>query len=62
VAADFEPVVVEGEFSKSQLNANFVRQREELITRGWIRLKEILSLGEVSILEYPLPEVIASRT
>ena len=58
VADDFEPVAVAGDFSKDQLDRQSVRERELLVTRGWQRLKEITSLGEVSILEYPLPEVI----
>lgn len=58
VADDFEPVVVEGEFSKTQLDATYVKEREELVTRGWQRLKELKGLGEVSILEFPLPEAI----
>lgn len=55
---EFEPVVVEDEFGKSHLDAQHVTERESLVTRGWQRLKEIKSLGEVSILEFPLPEVI----
>lgn len=58
VAEDFEVVRVEGDFDKSQLDQTHVRQRESLVTRGWNRLKEIRSLGEVSILEFPLPEAI----
>ena len=58
VADDFPPVVVEGEFSKTNLDAAFVAERERLVTRGWHRLKELQGMGEVSILEYPLPEVI----
>lgn len=58
VADDFEPVVVEGAFSKSALDSAFVRERESLVTLGWRRLQEIKSLGEISILEYPLPAVI----
>ena len=54
---DFEPVVVEGVFDRRALDAGFVRQREELVTRGWRRLREITNLGEVAITEYPLPEV-----
>lgn len=57
VADDFEPVVLDGEFSKSQLDPEYVRQREHLVTRGWQRLKELKGLGEVSILEFPLAEV-----
>ncbi len=58
VADDFEPVIVEGPFDKRQLDAAFVRERELLMTRGWKRLKEVISLG-VPIIEYPLPEVMA---
>ena len=57
-AEDFEPVVVSGDFSKSTLDPAHVRERESLVTRGWNRLKEIKGLGEVSILEFPLPEAI----
>jgi hypothetical protein len=58
VADDFEPMLADGEFSKAKLHPDFVRERERLVTRGWQRLKELRALGEVSILEYPLPEVI----
>src|SRR6476659_3438319 len=57
VADDFEPVVVEGLFGKQQLDADYAREREQLITRDWKRLKEVMSSG-VPIIEYPLPEVI----
>ena len=59
VAEDFEPVVVGDEFSKTRLDADYVKTREELVTRGWQRLQEIKSLGEVSILEFPLAENVA---
>ena len=58
VADDFEPVEVGGDFSKSALDSEYVQKREELVTRGWHRLKEIPKLGEVSILAFPLEEVI----
>lgn len=58
VADDFEPVNVEGEFSKLNLDVDYVRQRESLVSRGYQRLKLIKTLGQVSILEFPLPEVI----
>ena len=58
VAEDFEPVVVEGQFNKSELDPDYVRQQETLVTRGWMRLKEIKSMNDVSILEFPLPEVV----
>ena len=57
VDAGFDPVVVDDEFGKQHLDADYVNERERLITLGWHRLKEILDLGEVSILEFPLPEV-----
>ena len=58
VADDFVPVLVEGEFGKSALDPEYVLEREQLVTRGWNRLKELKGLGEVSILEFPLAEVI----
>ena len=54
----FDAVVVDGDFSKANLDADYVTTRESLVTRGWRRLHEITSLGEVSILEFPLPEII----
>ena len=58
VAEDFEPIVVDDDFSKSTLDTAHVKEREELVTRGWNRLQEIKGLGEVSILEFHLPELI----
>jgi len=57
VAADFEPVVVEGPFDKRQLDPAYVRERETLVTRGWRRLKELANVPK--IIDYPLPEVRA---
>lgn len=51
------PVVVDGPFDKRGLDPSFVRDRENLITRGWQRLREVKDL-QIPILEYPLPEVI----
>lgn len=59
VAEDFVPVVMDGPFDKRQLDAGFVAERESLLTRGWLRLNEVVRLG-VPIIEYPLPEVLAS--
>jgi hypothetical protein len=53
----FEPVVVEGDFDKRRLDPEFVRQREELVTRGWRRLRELAGVEGMAITEYPLPEV-----
>jgi hypothetical protein len=54
----FEPLVAQGPFDKRQLDPDYVRQREILVTRGWRRLLELRG-HELSILEYPLPEVRA---
>ena len=54
---DFAEVVCEGDFDKHQLDKQFVEQREQLVTRGWLRLQElyeILQTEEVSVLDYPV--------
>ena len=56
VDEDFDPVAVEGPFSKSELDPDDVARRETLITRGWRRLQEVRELG-IPIAEYPLEEV-----
>jgi len=53
VADGFQPVVVEGPFSKEFLDAQDVQRREDLVTRGWQRLQNVRKLG-LSIPEYPL--------
>ena len=58
VDKEFAPVEVDDDFAKENLDQQYVAQREDLVTRGWHRLKELKALGEVSILEFPLPEVI----
>jgi hypothetical protein len=55
----FPPVAVSGDFSKELLDPRFVKERDELTTRGWRRLKELATLEGLSILEYPLAEVRA---
>ena len=57
VDPDFEPVVVEGDFDKRQLDPVFVREQERLVTRGWKRVKELAHIEGLSLLDYPLPEV-----
>lgn len=52
----FEPVVVEGPFDKRTLDPEFVTEREELVSRGWRRLRELTQL-DLPIIDYPLPEV-----
>jgi hypothetical protein len=56
VDEEFSPVTVEGDFDKRRLDPKFVAVREDLITRGWRRLRELQGQG-LSLLEYPLPEV-----
>lgn len=58
VDAEFEPVVMDGPFDKRLLDADSVLERERLVTRGWKRLREVAG-QELSIIEYPLPEVRA---
>lgn len=53
---DFPPVTAPGEFDKRLLDPAFVREREELVSRGWRRLKELARL-DLAIIDYPLPEV-----
>lgn len=55
---EFAPVTLDGPFDKRQLDPTHVRQREILVTRGWRRLREVQG-QELTILEYPLPEVRA---
>ncbi len=62
VADDFEPIVPNPEFDKRKLDPEYVQQQETLVTRGWYRLKEIQDFQDVSILEFPLPEVIEKYT
>ncbi len=56
VTEGFEPVVVEGPFGKAGLDPTFVTAEEARVTRGYLRLRELLHL-ELPITEYPLPEV-----
>ena len=58
---EFVPMIVEGDFDKRQLDPEFVRQRESLVTRGWRRLHEVATLG-IPIVEYPLAEFREKRT
>ncbi len=57
VADDFEAVVVDGPFDKRTLDEHYVREQEQLLIRGWKRLKEVAQ-SDLPIIEYPLPEVI----
>ena len=53
--ANFPPVIVEGLFSKTELDAEYVQQQEDLITRAWLRLQEVTSLG-IPVEQYPLAQ------
>ena len=57
VDPSFAPMTCDGMFAKANLDADFVRQQEELVTRAWRRLQEIPMLG-VTIPQYPLQEVL----
>jgi hypothetical protein len=54
----FEPLGATGAFAKEALDPAFVRQREQLVTRGWRRLQEVTG-HDLAIVEYPLAEVRA---
>lgn len=49
----FEPVVCDGDFSKSVFDPAYVAEEEARVTRAWRRLQAIPTLG-LSIAEYPL--------
>ena len=57
VDAAFEPMRCDSIFAKENLDGDFVRERESLVTRAWRRLQEIPRLG-IPLTEYPLPEVL----
>jgi hypothetical protein len=58
VAEGFAPVEAEGFFAKSGLDPAFVAAEEGRVTRGYLRLREVAGLG-LTIVDYPLPEVVA---
>jgi hypothetical protein len=56
---DFDPVVVEGHMSRDHLDADYVQQKMEWVTRGYARLLEIAATeGDRDVTSYPLPEAI----
>ncbi len=55
----FEPVVVEGPFDKRRLDPADVARREDLVTRGYRRLRQLREL-RLPISEYPLEDVKGS--
>jgi hypothetical protein len=50
----FEPVVLAGPFSKSDLPPPEAARWEERVTAAWQRLQQVRQLG-LTIAEYPLP-------
>lgn len=56
VTGGFEAPIVSGCFSKAQLDPEFVRAEESRVTRGYVRLLELVG-SSLPIGEYPLPEV-----
>ena len=52
----FEPVAVDGDMGLAQLDPEFVKQRSELVSRGYRRLWELAENPGLSILEFPLAE------
>lgn len=53
----FEPIRCEGPFARELLDAGYAAEQEARVTRAWRRLQELPRL-RLTILEYPLPEVI----
>lgn len=53
VHPEFEPVEVDGLFDKRTLDPEFVAKQEDLVTRGWLRLREVIGKG-LPVTEYPL--------
>lgn len=60
VHEEFEPVSVDGIFGKSELDADHVRQQEDLVTRGWLRLREVTGSG-LPVSDYPLKKKKATE-
>ena len=58
VADGFAPVIIEGPFAKSELDAEFVAEEEARVTRAYRRLQELPELG-LPITEYPAAEARA---
>lgn len=50
---NFDEVVVPGPSSKTELDPQFVEQRENDVTAAWYRLKEVVK-SDIPIIEYPL--------
>lgn len=58
-APEWMPVIVDGPMSLQHLDPLFVAERRSLVTRGFLRLQEIIAWDEErDITMYPLPEAI----
>ena len=55
VDVKFTPVTTEGDFDKRLLDPSYVAEEEQLVTRGWRRLKEVVQQG-LPVTDYPLPD------
>ncbi len=56
---NFDPIVVQGDFSIQHLDPDFRQQRTNLVSRGYMRLLEIAATdGDRDVTAYPLPEAI----
>ncbi|MCH2201923.1 MAG: hypothetical protein MK102_08130 [Fuerstiella sp.] len=56
-APEFDPITVDGPFSRFELDQESVQKQVELITRGWYRLQELAKRAQsLPLSEYPLPE------
>ena len=51
----FPPITADELFDKAHLDPDYVREQEELVTRGWKRLKQVARMN-LPIHKYPLPE------
>jgi hypothetical protein len=58
VSDAFEPMTVDGVWSKTGLDPEFVKSEEARVTSGFLRLREIAAAG-VSIADYPLAHAAA---
>lgn len=56
VDSAFMPLACDGPFGKCGLDASFVAEQEQFVTRAWRRLQELPRLG-LPLADYPLPEV-----
>ena len=54
----FPPTTATGAFNKHNLDPGYVAEQENLVTRGWQRLCELVD-SNTPIIEYPLTEVQA---